>query len=195
MDAVRILRDIRIREANMLRLIAQVAKKDRSIASAFFNYSFDVQQGLRGFTPSMQQNLIDAFYENTQTIFRMRLSISQYETDYASTGKNLFGSNVADLTPFGKIMHEIKAEERKILLLMRELAVKSPDTMKTCCGLNDCDMKKFREISVDSLVELSFQNRQATIFRLKFDTKKLFDEFIGWLSEPVAVGLFLDKAV
>ncbi len=195
MDAVQILRDIRVREANMLKLIALVSRKDKSVASAFFNYSFDVQERLRTFSESMGVNLIDAFFENTCTVFKMTRPLSCIENENKSSKKAKFPDNVSDLTPQGKFIHELRSEERKILLLMRELAVTSPDTMKNCCCLNEQEIRRFREISVDELLELSFMQRQGTIFRLKFDTKKLIEEFFAWLNEPIAVGLILDKAV
>jgi hypothetical protein len=194
MNAVSILRDIRVREANLLRLISEASKSDKAIASAFFNYSFDVQERLRKFDSIMQTNLIEAFYENTSSLFKLHMSIEHLELSASSETKIDYGSNVKSLTPQGRLFFEIRAEERKILMLMRELAVTWPDTLKVCCGVADADIKKLREISVDCLLELAFQHSQGTIFRLKFDTKKMVDELMSWLYQPVAVGLFLDKA-
>lgn len=194
MNAVGILRDIRVREANLLRLISEASSSDKAIASAFFNYSFDVQERLRKFDAIMQTRLIDAFYENTSSLFKLDMNIAHLEPGESSVTKIDFGTKGKNLTPQGRLFFEIRAEERKILMLMRELAVNSPDTLKICCGVAVADIKKLREISVDCLLELAFQHSHGTIFRLKFDTKKMIDELMSWLCQPVAVGLFLDKA-
>lgn len=193
MSAVSILRDIRVREANLLRLISEVTKADKAVSSALFNYNFDVQKLLRKFDISMQEGLIDAFYENTSSLFKLHMSIASLEEEILSVTKIDYATKVSVLTPHGRLLFEIRAEERKILMLMRELAVNWPDTLKVCCGVSDSDNKKLREISVDALLELAFQHRQGTIFRLKCDTKKLIDELISWIFQPSAVGLFLDR--
>lgn len=193
MDAVQILRDIRVREANLLKLIGEVSSRDKSIASAFFNYSFDVQERLRSLTDDMLGCVVDAFFENTSTLFRLNMSLN-CDGLTGQFDQRADVSHVKDFTENGKRINAIRAQERKILLLMRELALISPDTLKTSCRLSDDEVKRFRDISIDALLELTFMQRNSTIFRLKFDSKKLMDEFISWLREPAAFGLVLDRA-
>lgn len=193
MDAVQILKDIRVREANMLKLIGEVSSRDKSIASAFFNYSFDVQERLRSLTDDMLGCVIDAFLENTSTLFRLNMSLNS-DSLSGVFDQRADESQVIDFTENGKRINAIRAQERKILLLMRELALIAPDTLKTSCRLSDDEVKRFRDISVDALLELTFLQRNTTIFRLKFDSKKLMDELIAWMKEPAAFGLVLDRA-
>lgn len=184
MDAINILAEIRGRECSMLGLYKRLADENVAAAAAGLNVSFESVKLLRESPSKITDNIKASFQANTSTIFTLgvkRISLSNKATQ---------------ITDDNRILQEIRAHERKIILELRDIAIQDPSVAAGCCGLSFEQVDSLRTISAGRLIDFTYEaHASGPLFKIKFNKDRAFAELIKVGRKPCFnnFGLLMDR--
>lgn len=186
MDALKILSEIRNRECIILGLYKELAKENEGLTASMLNVSFDIVKKLKSSSADLSDNLVRCFNANTSSLFT--LSATKIT---ASPDRHDSKSATHDT------VMRIKAQERKVVLEMRDICIKFPAIAAGCCGLSVEQIDSMVQCSASEVMEFCYQIKEP-ILKLRVGKEKGFGELLkvgskpcfntfGWMIDKVAV--------
>lgn len=171
---LRILSNIRDKECQLLRLYQSLSRESVAITATCMNVTFECVRALRDAPTSLGDNLQRAFEANTTSLFSLSVKVS---TDNVSDVKTDNEHN--------PLIQQIRANERKIILELRDLANEHPAVAAFCCGLSEEQIAGLKRISSSELIEFCYrEHRHGPLFKIRLNKDSNFMELIKIGSKP-----------
>lgn len=188
MDALKILSEIRNRECIILGLYRELTRENEGMAASMLNISFDMVRHLKNSAESLSENLLRSFNANTSSLFTLTVKSISVAPESNETQAQ---------TQTHEIVQRIRAQERKVVLEMRDMCLKFPAIAAGCCGLSVEQIDSMVMRSVSDVMEFCYQQKEP-ILRLRVGKEKGFAELLkvgskpcfntfGWMIDKVAV--------
>lgn len=183
MDALRILSEIRKRECNILGLYKSLALESDGVVASMLNISFEMVKQLKFAPAELSDNLLCSFSANTSTLFALAIK----EVSAPSEQQEMKEIDCL-------LVKQIRAEERKIMLELRDICINFPSIAAGCCAMTHQQIDSLVACSASDVLEFCFQAK-SPILKLRFSKEKGFGELIKIGSKPCfgTLGLLMDK--
>lgn len=171
---IRILSSIRDKECAILGLYQSLAKESIAVTATSMNLTFECVKALKTAPSSLGENLQKAFEANTTSLFTLAIPIVEGKADSKTPDKEK-----------NPIVQQIRANERKLMLELRDLATNYPSVAAVCCGLNAEQINSLKSISSSELIEFCYrEHKNGPLFRIRLNKDANFLELIKIGSKP-----------
>jgi hypothetical protein len=174
LQPLKILSNIRAKECQMLRLYQSLSMENVAIAATCMNLTFECVKTLKAAPTSLGDNLQRAFEANTASLFTLAV--------------NVIGEHIDDVSADSEqnpLIQQIRANERKLILELRDLAIEYPFVAAACCGLSEEQIQGLKSISSSELIEFCYrEHKNGPLFKIRLNKDSSFIELVKIGSKP-----------
>ena len=156
MEIIKLLNSLRRLESEHIRLVSELALVNKPLAASMLNVGFSVIEGLSQFNhDELKSKLMGVFEINRKSILTINTPLTFKETPFNVDIRN----DCIELT-------KVKANERKILVTLRELVLMDTDVAVAVSGIDYESAATLADTPADIVEEIVYANRLSGLLKL-----------------------------
>lgn len=184
MEINKLLTHLRKLECRHIKLVGDLAKVNKPLAASMLNVNFDVIDGLNSFSnDELTERLMTVFEINRRCILTINSPLELTTNDAPCR----HSADCLELT-------QVKANERRILIAMRELALNDIDVAVAICKLTYEDAAELVETPADVVEECVYANHREGLLKLVIRDMRSLKKFMN-VSRLSYAGIQFDRLV